>query len=312
MYSIKKFYKAKSFIKETFIGIKIWGLRKTIKACIFNFLFLLTPIPYKQDIVTTRNGIKLYIIPNDRGISRELKLFKIHEPLSTKILIEELINLKKFVKKVTIIDIGSNIGYYGILEAKILGKNGRVICIEPVRRNFEYLLKNFKLNNINNAKAINIALSDRVGLAKITISHGSNWCYISNENNHNEQSEYVRITTGDSILSQFKKIDLIRMDTEGHEYNIVKGCYKIIKKHLPSLLIEVHPRLLGKHKLLELILILKNLGYQIKYFIPRNIDVPFAASDDSIKCANIERLVLNPPSWNFTLYLEHYSKKVKN
>lgn len=66
-----------------------------------------------------------------------------------------------------------DIGYYSILEAKCLGSNDTVISIEPIQRNFQYLLKNFKLNNINNVRPLNVALSDNVGIIRMIVDEGS-------------------------------------------------------------------------------------------------------------------------------------------
>ena len=128
---------------------------------IFNVIFNIILPPSKEEVIKSDIGLKIRILPYDRGISRELKIFKVHEPLTTKTLIKELIRLKKLSRKVTVLDIGSNIGYYTILEARILGENGTVICIEPVRRNFQALLKNIELNNVDNTETINVALSDK-------------------------------------------------------------------------------------------------------------------------------------------------------
>jgi FkbM family methyltransferase len=306
---IKICKKTEKFIESIITITKLWGLHKAIRTLIFNFIMILTPLPNKEEIILTTSGIKLYVIPYDRGISRELKIFKTHEPLSTKILIKELVRLKKLLSKVTFIDIGSNIGYYALIAAKHLNRSGTVICIEPIRRNFEYLLRNIKLNKAKNVKTANVALSDIIELGKMTIDGGSNWAYLSNNGTDlGERYETVVVTTGDNFFCSLKKVDLIRMDVEGHEYNIVKGCYKLIKKYRPSLLIEIHPSLLGERKLRELLSLFKDLGYRVKYFIPRNIDVRFVASDNLVEEVGIKKLISNPPHQTFTLYLEHYSK----
>lgn len=301
--------KAGEFIRAIIVITKIWGLRKAIRVCIFNVICYISPPSHKEEIIVTRNGEKMYIIPYDRGISKELKIFKVHEPLTTKIFIKELKKLRKLMNKVTVIDVGSNIGYYLILEARLLGRNGTVIAIEPIRRTFRYLLKNIEINNINNVKAINVALSDKMGLAKMINRDGSNWARILEDKDHNiSRLETVTVTTGDKLLWSLEKIDLIRMDVEGYEYYIIKGCCNIIKKHLPSFLIEVHSTLLGKHKLQSLLSMFRDLGYVIKYFIPRNVDVLLAACDDDIVVVDINKLISCPPDWNFTLFLEHPSK----
>ena len=48
----------------------------------------------------------------------------------------------------TVLDLGANIGYYAIMEAKV-GSSGKIYAIEPDPRNIEILIKNLKLNKIN-------------------------------------------------------------------------------------------------------------------------------------------------------------------
>ena len=45
-------------------------------------------------------------------------------------------NIKKGNK---VIDVGANIGYYALLENKIVGRNGQVIAIEPSPENYKML-----------------------------------------------------------------------------------------------------------------------------------------------------------------------------
>ena len=92
-----------------------------------------------QSSVVQVNGYKLSVIPNDTGISSELLMFKTHEPLTTKLI------SKKLTSGMICLDIGSNIGYYALLEHKLVGKEGKVIAIEPSPLNFQYLQKNIKL-----------------------------------------------------------------------------------------------------------------------------------------------------------------------
>lgn len=52
------------------------------------------------------------------------------------------------------LDVGANIGYYSILGGKIVGKNGRVISVEPIDSTARILKYNIKLNKLKNVKVI--------------------------------------------------------------------------------------------------------------------------------------------------------------
>jgi hypothetical protein len=58
---------------------------------------------------------------------------------------------------------------------------------------------------------------------------------------------------------------------------------QILKKYKPKLMIEVHKDYLGTHGTIDFLSELKSYGYQLKYYIPREIDSPIIASRTDIK-----------------------------
>ena len=67
----------------------------------------------------------MFLNLNDKGLSRTLILFGKRE-LDHKIILEKV--LKKNMK---ILDIGSNIGYYLLIERNLVGRNSKIIAVEP-------------------------------------------------------------------------------------------------------------------------------------------------------------------------------------
>jgi hypothetical protein len=63
------------------------------------------------------------------------------------------------------IDVGAHIGRYSFPIAKLVGKDGLVIAIEPAPLAFKALLTGIKLNNLRNVLALNTALGDSEGKA---------------------------------------------------------------------------------------------------------------------------------------------------
>lgn len=262
--------------------------------------------PREETIVTTKNGHRMFLIPCDGGISTELKTFKVHEPLATGMMMKEL------KPGITVVDIGSNIGYYVILESKLVGKDGTVVAIEPIRRNFQYLLKNIKLNHLNNVKAMRVALSNRKGVVNMRSHNYSNWSRVL-ENGERVPSriEQVMAVTGDKLLEPFENIGLIRLDVEGHEDRVIDGCSKIIQRWLPDILIEVHSNFLGRERLQNLLRKFRRYGYITKYFIPRDLDFALVAKDDDVVTMPCETFLSHDDA-QFTIFLRHSSKWIKN
>ena len=84
-------------------------------------------------------GSKMYLDETDLGLSWDLITDGIREAYLVEIVKKEL------KKGDIVIDIGANIGYYVLLESKIVGEKGKVYAIEPVPQNVDILRKNLFL-----------------------------------------------------------------------------------------------------------------------------------------------------------------------
>ena len=81
--------------------------------------------------------INFFYLENDRYIGQRAAVGK-YEPYETQLILRQA--------KVggTVIDVGANIGYYTLILADKVGKNGKVYAFEPDKINFEILEKNIK------------------------------------------------------------------------------------------------------------------------------------------------------------------------
>ena len=167
------------------------------------------------------------------------------------------------------IDIGGNLGYYTMLFASIVGRSGRVFSFEPMPTLFESVMLSVKRNNFSDrVAAFNVALSSSVGTLPIVFSENSfNWggAYISMEGNVPDGHTKIDVKT--APLSDFvnsDKINLVKIDVEGAEPLVVSGCLKLLAKHRPIILSEVHREqlsLVSKKSPEEYIDILSSIGY---------------------------------------------------
>src|SRR5512144_2877298 len=60
------------------------------------------------------------------------------------------------------LDIGANVGHYTLRMAELVGREGRVVAVEPVPDTFALLAANARLFRYENVTLLNIAASDRV------------------------------------------------------------------------------------------------------------------------------------------------------
>jgi len=273
---------------------KRYGISKGIRA-FFHYGYVGLKKPWlkpNQDNLLTINGCKLEIIPGDYlGTSTELLMFKTHEPIST-ILVSKLLK-----EGMTCLDIGANIGYYVLLENKFIGKQGKIIAIEPSPINFKYLQKNIKLQNAKNIQAFNIAAGDSEGKLRFLVyENASNSGMIIPDGEEQKwpgEVIQVPVKTIDNLIAEnnITKLDFVRMDVEGYEYHIFEGMKETLKKSKPLIYIEVHKSIMGVEKTKKWFELLKSFGYEAKYYIPRELDTPMIGSLNDVKSYSIDELI---------------------
>ena len=266
----------------------------------------------KERIIVIHEDCKFVTKPNDKGISIELILYKTHEPLCTKLV-------SKIIKEGMIcIDLGSNIGYYAVLESKLVGEKGRVYAIEASPDNFNCLQKNAKLQNFLNIEAYNFAGSDKNGKINFITKTISNWSRVLREGEVPDSSEIITSVPAKTIdffvqEKMIKKLNFFRMDVEGYEYNVYKGMKESIKKFKPMLLIEFHVKQLGDD-LKKFLNELKNDGYESQYYIPRPLDNQYLDDEKFIQHLTIaeiiEKIEKNLISFGFSLLLKTEKDKI--
>lgn len=226
--------------------------------------------------IVTVNGYKMKVIPEDIGISKELMVFKIHEPLATEFV-------KRNIKNgMVCFDIGCNIGYYALLESYLVGNEGKVVAFEPSPTNFEYSKENLSINKISNVKIYNYAIGDANTQAHFLARSYSNLSRIVNESDSDFKGDVINVplVTLDTFVAEnsLQSIDFIRMDIEGYEYNAYKGMNNTIKRFKPDLMMEVHVSRMGTDKTNILLNKLKEDGYEVKHFSTREVDFSWIAN----------------------------------
>lgn len=181
--------------------------------------------------------------------------------------IYEIISKEKFNGK-TIWDVGAHIGLHTLGFAKVVGKNGRVVAIEPNRFNVERLRKNIEGNPDLSRRVVVIenALGHKKGNAKLRTtkdvdSARSSGGYILGgvppllETSYEDFKEFhIRMETVDSILKKNPVLipDVIKIDVEGAEAEVLRGAKNLLARSKPLIVAEIHniSAMLGVAKIL--------------------------------------------------------------
>lgn len=144
-----------------------------------------------------------------------------------------------------IIDVGANIGFYTIMFAREIGKNCKVIAMEPNPYCFNVLLRNIYLNNLKNEVIpVNAAAwcnSNFELVLNATTLYGGDASAFKRGGTYSFKSRTITI---DDFLIENKHLGcprFLKIDTEGSEPEVIQGAINTIKRCRPYLLIETHP-----------------------------------------------------------------------
>ena len=207
-------------------------------------------------------GIKMYLDFLD-PIDRELITTQKYEEKEICFL-KKLYNLYHFEY---FLDIGANCGYYSIKLASEF-KKLKIIAFEPNKEAFNKFKNTLKLN-LNLSKRIithNFGLSNSSGPLEMTSLEKFGYIQSGGStviNQNIKGSLKTKIFTcnfkiGSEVLNLKKKILCIKIDVEGHEYNVIEGLKNLLNENKILLQIEIAERNFENTNNF-----LKNNGYKI-------------------------------------------------
>jgi FkbM family methyltransferase len=157
-----------------------------------------------------------------------------------------------------IVDVGANVGSM-TLQFAAMAPKGQVYAFEPTDYAFAKLLKNISLNPGLAARITPFQrfLADQNSLKHEMKAYAS-W-KVDGIASNSHPLHGGTIKSADSIpavtLDQFclengiQRVDLIKIDTDGHEYKVLKGARKTIEKHLPYVVFEIGGYVLKEQQL---------------------------------------------------------------
>lgn len=139
----------------------------------------------------------------------------------------------------TFVDVGANVGIMTFYASKLVGKLGRVIAVEPHPDNLQMLYRGIQKNLTNNVQVLPFAASDKADI--FSIIGGTSNSFITEPQDH---SNLVQSIILDQHLNNLGRIDLVKLDIEGHELNALNGFRQLLHRWKPVVILEFNPRCL--------------------------------------------------------------------
>jgi FkbM family methyltransferase len=148
-----------------------------------------------------------------------------------------------------VVDVGANIGLWTVPLARHV-KHGQVHAFEPVKSNFKRLRENALRNSVQSTTILNnIGLSDSPATLLISLredfsnhSDTGNAAIVIDAEDRQFLTEEITVDTLDNHLRYpgVKRLDLIKVDIEGHEDRFLKGATESIRRFRPAIFLEIN------------------------------------------------------------------------
>jgi len=168
--------------------------------------------------------------------------------------------IKKLINKGdTVVDIGSNLGYYSILFARWVGNEGKVYSVEPVsiyNRIFEERARKFRNITLfpyalgNEEKDVELVSVVSSGYLRTGLSHiyraekedDSRHCGLDPQSSKYGFRIQSKMKIASELFKDIPKINYIKIDIEGDELVVLSDMKELIQKHKPIIQVEMNDR----------------------------------------------------------------------
>ncbi len=156
-------------------------------------------------------------------------------------VVDKMIELPLGINGTTAIDVGAHAGYFTKLMSERVGPTGLVYAFEPNPISFKYLQKNMRKASPMQASIFSnqVAIGEKKSKGYLEdiddLEHGM----IKSSGTFE-----VEVETLDNLFAdRSTRIGLIKIDTEGHEVNVIKGARNLLNNHPEVELIIEHQSL---------------------------------------------------------------------
>lgn len=183
-------------------------------------------------VLRLKNGLKIHMRPKKKKPVADCDIFE-------EVFLDQTYpGMADIEEGVIIVDVGAQIGLFSLSAAH---RGAKVLAFEPVQGNFAQLQKNVSANKLD-ITPVRMAVGAKQGTLSINISP-------SNEGGHSvlvKEKQGTVISVPSISLAgifkkfQLKKIDILKLDCEGAEYDILLHTSFSTLKKIKKIFLELH------------------------------------------------------------------------
>lgn len=163
--------------------------------------------------------------------------------------------LPAFVERIpvggTVLDVGANIGIFTLSAARKAGPAGMVHAIEPIARNVQSLCAGIWHNGFGNVSVLPVAASSATGIVPMLRNANSSNGIVDTHIEAGMADSFVPCQPLHVLLQHIDRLDVIKIDIEGHEPLAWPSISQLVAKHRPAIFTEFSPVAIRNHSRVE-------------------------------------------------------------
>lgn len=222
-------------------------------------------VDYKREkrflAICQKNHLTLDYITNKEGYSIFKSVFESRE----------YANYFPFYKQATIIDIGGHFGYFSLFASNQTHPKSKIYTIEPSKLNYNQLNKNIQDSGKKNIQSFHLAIGGENKNCELFLGTSENNSIFHNYSLLNQQKrekDRIKMQTLEHFMknNQIEKVDFLKLDCEGAEYEIIASTPKSIFEKIDRVVMEFHDVQGLSHHPEDILKKLSHVGFHIMKF----------------------------------------------
>lgn len=232
--------------------------------------------PYPILVKTPETTFTIIIDPYHNGcVDETIADTKLWEPALTT-------RLSSYITPTTVFfDIGANIGYHSMFVASLNKPAGQVHSFEPIESLNKQIKQSVAVNNYEHVTVHHCGLGKKTETKTIfkrdeNMGGSSLAKYDELTLVRVSGTEAIQIQTLDSLFPNTTKVDVIKIDVEGYEFEVLEGGKNLCTTQKPVIFLEFSPIFYERDytdKSIDFIDFLQKIGYRFTTLDGADIDL---------------------------------------
>jgi FkbM family methyltransferase len=140
-------------------------------------------------------------------------------------------------------DVGANLGFFSVLNGRLVGPAGIVYAFEPVPGNASVIERNARLNRQENIKVMRTALCRADGKGELLLARHVGGAVLKSAGSPPDPAGSIAVETAslDTLVGhhRIRPPNVVKIDVEGAEMEVLQGMEGVLRAWGPAVIVEL-------------------------------------------------------------------------